>query len=352
MTTVRRPTQQDIARLTGVSRTTVSLVLNGANVHLRPEVRQSVLAAAERLGYTVNPVARNLAGGRNRLLGVYTFERLFPIAHRDFYYPFLLGIEEECETQAQDVLLFTSAADSSGRRTLDQGGVNRLRLADGCVLLGVHAPPEQMLRLAGDRMPFVFVGRIELPISYVAADHAGATAELIERLFALGHRRIGYFGSTDPRPDVPTERYEAYLAAGRRLRLPAPIAQQLPAGRIDASVIGELMDNGFTAFLAEMPDIAAAIRTAAESADRRVPDDISIAVLGDYGSADGTPWTTYHIPRQDMGRRAIRVLLDLFDDASGPRQVVLPCPIVAGATIGPARQTVPTFRRERNVGAP
>src|SRR5882672_1299054 len=159
----RRPTQLDIARLAGVSRPTVSLVMSGNAARIRAELRERVLAAAEHLGYAANPAARSLAGGHNRLIGVYTFERLFPVQHRDFYYPFLLGIEEESEAASYDLLLFTSAADPSGRRSINHGGVNRLRLADGCVLLGLHVDGEQLVRLARDRTPFVFLGRREVP---------------------------------------------------------------------------------------------------------------------------------------------------------------------------------------------
>jgi len=297
-----------------------------------------VLAAAARVGYTVNPVARNLAGGRNQLIGVYTFERLFPMAHRDFYYPFLLGIEEECEAQAHDLLLFTSAANPSGRRAINHGGVNRLRLADGCVLLGLHVDVAELRRLATDRMPFVFIGRRDLPgaqISYVGADYAAATVEIVDRLHGVGHRRIGYFGIHDAPVGAPTERLDAYRAALRRLRLRAAGVHRLPPENIDRGLLDAMTDRGVTAVLAESPQLAGRIRTVALESDRRVPGDLSVAVLGDYDSTDGVDWTTYHIPRREMGRQSIRTLLELLAGDGSPRQLVLPCPVVEGATIGP-----------------
>ena len=334
----RRPTQEDIARLAGVSRPTVSLVINGVADRIHPDKRERVLAAAARLGYTVNPVARSLAGGRNRLIGVYTFERLFPVQHRDFYYPFLLGIEQECEAQAYDLLMFTSAADPSGQRGIFHGDVNRLRLADGCVLLGLHADPTELARLARDRMPFVFIGRRELPgveLSYVGADYAAATTELVERLRQLGHRRISYLGIHDAPPGAPTERFDAYRGALHRVD--HSIVHRLAPDDVDAALVASLLDRGVTALLAETPQLAAAARAAVLAAGRRVPDDLSIAVLGDYDSGDNTRWTTYHIPREEMGRAAIRMLLELLDDdVDDPvRQIVLPCPVVPGETIGP-----------------
>jgi LacI family transcriptional regulator len=82
------------------------------------QTRRRVLDIAEHLGYTVNPVARNLVGGRNRLLGVYTFEAAFPIEARDSYQEFFVGIEHEAELAGYDLLLFTSTAMPGHRRGL------------------------------------------------------------------------------------------------------------------------------------------------------------------------------------------------------------------------------------------
>ena len=98
--------------------------------------RKHIIDVARDLGYSINPVARSLAGGRNRLLGVYTFEAVFPAVGRDFYQPFLLGIEREAERVGYDLLLFTSASMPGKRRSIYAGGVNRLALADGSILLG------------------------------------------------------------------------------------------------------------------------------------------------------------------------------------------------------------------------
>ena len=82
----RRPRQADIARLAGVSQATVSYVLNGRTDRpvIPQQTQERVLAAARELGYVANPSARSLAGGSNRLIGVYTFESVFPIDHHDF----------------------------------------------------------------------------------------------------------------------------------------------------------------------------------------------------------------------------------------------------------------------------
>src|SRR3954451_14218835 len=76
-----RLTQRDIARMTGVSQATVSLVLNGrsdGDVRIAPETRERVLQAIRERGYVADPIARRLAARDNRIIGVFTYEPVFP----------------------------------------------------------------------------------------------------------------------------------------------------------------------------------------------------------------------------------------------------------------------------------
>jgi len=109
---VSRPRLVDVAARAGVSTAIASTVLNkrgDSNMRASPETAERIRTAARELGYSPNPAAQRLALGRNRILGVFTFEPIFPLAQQDFYHPFLLGIEQEAEEQDYDLLLFTSA---------------------------------------------------------------------------------------------------------------------------------------------------------------------------------------------------------------------------------------------------
>src|SRR3954462_13786298 len=132
---VKRPTQADIARLAGVSQATVSLVLNerDASIRISPATRERVLTVMREWGYVANASARSLAGGRNKIIGVYTFEPVFPTTSVDFYFPFLLGMEQAAAELGHDLLLFTSAG---GTRQIFRDGATRLTLADGALLIG------------------------------------------------------------------------------------------------------------------------------------------------------------------------------------------------------------------------
>jgi len=341
-TTGKRPRQADIARLAGVSQGTVSLIVNGrSDVQIAEETRQRVLDAVEQLGYAVNPAARSLAGGSNRLLGVYTFEAMFPVDHHDFYYPFLVGIEGEAAERGWDLLLFTSATAEDGRRSMYQGNVNRLRMADGCILLGKHSRAEELSRLVREGVPFVYIGRREVPdtpIDYVAADYAAATRDLVARLASLGHRRIAYLpGATaiEPTEDRDAGYWQAVAEHG--LDDDPALVRPVDPGAFDEAAVHELYAGGATAFVVHYASPAVEVRRTLEAAGRRVPQDCSLVTLNDPDGDAGEELTGLRLPREEMGAKAVALLLDKLTNVidQGPRQVALPCHLVKGETIGP-----------------
>ena len=344
----KRPRLTDVAQRAGVSAATVSLVLNNrvtGNVRIPAETQQRVLAAAEELGYVADPVAQSLAKGRSGLLGVFTFEAIFPVTHRDFYYPLLVGIERTAEMLGFDLLLFTSTSIGDGRRRIYRDGRNSLRLADGAILLGVEESKTEVQSLVDEGYPFVFIGRRELPnhqISYSAADYANATAELIDRIVAAGHRRIGYIGS-----DLQTESLQDRRQGYRRgLAVnDLPVDERLvclcPQQKADASIVQALLASDVTAVVMETGMVASSLLQTCRDLALVVPEDLSIGMLGDpFGDIDATlNLSSFSIPRQEMGAQAVHLLTRLLDAKApaAPQQVSLPCTPVAGGTRAPPR---------------
>jgi DNA-binding LacI/PurR family transcriptional regulator len=336
----RRPTQVDIAKLAGVSQATVSLVLSGGAVsdQIAESTREAVLTAATELGYSVNVAARSLKEGRNRLLGLYTFEPVFPTDQRDFYFPFLLGVEEETARQGYDLLLFSSV--TAGERAIYSGGVNRLKLADGCVLLGRNVRREELAELVREDFPFVFIGRRELKdteLSYVAADYVTATSDLVRELTRLGHKRILYLRA--PEDTEPTRDREQGYRQG--LTTEEPLIRTLEDPDELTRLDQWLTATGATAVLVE-PSEDDRLTTALDAMTSvRFPEDCSIALLGDPPSGiSPTPelrdWTRFSLPRREMARTAVQLLVELLEEPQAPKQVTVPCRFVAGDSIGVA----------------
>jgi LacI family transcriptional regulator len=331
-------TQQDIARMTGVSQTTVSMVLNEREdaARIAPETRERVLAAIRRTGYVADPIARRLADRRNRFLGVFTYEPVFPAGLGDFYHPFLVGIEECAESIGCDLLLFTSAPVVDGRRRIFHSD-NRLRLADGCILLGRWLDPEELARLIAEGQPFVSVGRRDDaggPVPYVGADYPAATAALVRRAVGLGHRRIAYVGE-GAGAESHADRLRGFTSAVAEARVSGVHVRFTDA----AAVLDELVNQEVTAiFVEEFADGAMLAEEAGRRA-LRVPDDLSFLALGDPTRPASTDleFSGFRIPRREMGWQAVEVLSAILDGTGGKLQRLLPCEPVAGATLAVAR---------------
>ncbi|HTJ31752.1 MAG TPA: LacI family DNA-binding transcriptional regulator [Dactylosporangium sp.] len=344
----RRPTQADIARLAGVSQATVSLVLNerDAGVRISPATRERVLSVMREWGYVANASARSLAGGQNKIIGVYTFEPVFPTTSVDFYFPFLLGMEQQAAELGYDLLLFTSAG---GERQIFRDSSTRLSLADGALLLGRYPNIEEIERLRDSGYPFVYVGHREVsgaPVSYVAADYAGATQQLTERLFALGHERVAYarLGNGDAQPSRDREKgFRRAMPAGTARRLTGPVWTLESADEVDG-LLAEMLRGGVTGVVAEQQLLAEELLASARRQGVAVPADLSIVVLGDSTGArrDDTSWTGLVVPREEMGREATRLLIRLLESEDGAAlSESVECPLADGATVGPAPRPTP-----------
>ncbi|WP_212843917.1 LacI family DNA-binding transcriptional regulator [Catellatospora sp. IY07-71] len=368
-------TQQDIARMTGVSQATVSLVLNGrsdADVKLSAETREKVLRAIAETGYVADPIARRLAARHNRILGVFTYEPVFPSANSDFYHPFLVGIEQQAEVLGCDLLLLTSTPVVDGRRRIFHGD-NRLRLADGSILLGRTIDPTDLARLITEEIPFVSIGRRDDaggPVPYVGADYAAATGEVVRRAVALGHDRLAYLGQ-GAGPESWADRGRGFReavaqagvygghytptaygesesgapdgaveppAADRRGSGPGPLSGGAPEPGAAAVVrdIGAVLDAalaaGVTAVIAEEHADGVALFELARS--RGVA--LSVATLGEPTRAalpTAVEFTSLRIPRQAMGAQAVEVLTALIEGSASAAQRLLPCEVVPGETL-------------------
>ncbi|MFG1972528.1 LacI family DNA-binding transcriptional regulator [Nonomuraea fuscirosea] len=347
----RRLTQQDIARMAGVSQTTVSLVLNNraeGAVRISPETRERVIRVIRETGYIADPAARRLAEGRNRILGVFTYEAVFPAASADFYHPFLVGIEECTEEAGCDLLLFTSARASGGRRRIfDQD--SRVRLADGCVLLGHTVDRDDLARLITDQIPFVSVGRREDaggPVPYVGADYASAAGALVRRAVALGHRRLVYVGA-GAGAESWVDRHRGFLDAVTTLgaegaMVNATLGADPPPGtpgvgppgvQGDAPGVDAVLGTGATvAFFEEQADAVAFVAAARHRIS--IPADLSVVTLGSATRPvrSDIDFTGFRIPRREMGRRAVELLTGVIESGGTPQEL-LPCDLIEGSTL-------------------
>ncbi|MBZ4488413.1 LacI family transcriptional regulator [Microbacterium sp. cx-55] len=340
-----RITQQRIAQLAGVSQSTVSLVLNGrsdGSVRIPQETRERILKVIEETGYVADPSARRLAGGDNHILGVFTYEPAFPTESIDFYTPLLAGIEAGAEIVGSDLLLFTSAPVVDGRRQLFHER-NRLRLADGVLLLGVEMDPVELRRLTEDDFRVVAVGRRDTPgIPYVGIDYAAAATALVHRAAALGHERASFLHRSSLGESVLDRRrgvVEGAATAGIALE------NRTTDGVDPKADWAAVRASGATLLIAEEPALAAAILDLAERDGVSVPHDLSVVALGSVArpGAAAVEITRLVPPREELGERAVALLARILSEGAevpaADRRTLMECPIADGVTLAAARAT-------------
>ncbi|WP_166664175.1 LacI family DNA-binding transcriptional regulator [Actinophytocola oryzae] len=342
-TTNRRPTQADVGRLAGVSSGVVSAVVNNrmdGSVRVGREAEARVRAAIAKLGYVPNMAARQLAGGRNDVIGVFTYSPIFPTAAEDFYYPMLQGIEEAAEHAGQNLLLFTGGPVSpEGTRMIYRDGVNSLQLADGSILLGRDSDSEEVRRLSADGYPFVYIGRHTEEhgdVSYVTANYAEATTAAVTRAVGLGHRQVAMI-ATDLWHPAMADRAEGFHAARAALGLDTAPVYSVPSTDPVDDLVASVIDQGVTCVFVADCLVARAAVAVATARGLRVPEDFSVVSLSDYpGGTDPelNRVTSVLTPTLDLGRVSVSLLVELLTaDAREPVSRVVACGFRDGETL-------------------
>jgi len=336
-----RMTQRRIAELAGVSQAVVSLVLNGKageGSRIPAETSARVMKVIRDTRYTVDPAARRLAGAGNEIIGVFTYEPAFPTEAQDFYTPLLAGIEAEAEALGCDLLMFTSAPVQHGRRVLLHQN-NRLRLSDGCLLLGLAMEAGELERLVDDGFPFVAVGRRDVPgVPYVGLDYVTPTADLVARAAKAGHRRMTYLHLGSVGESVLDRQQgvrSGASAAGMDVELRAVTTADL-----GTRLVRDLVDSGTTVLVVESAEHAEILWQVAVQVGVEVPRDLSMVVLSEHPRPrpEAPDFTRLRPLRSLLGARSLQLLSRLLHDPDLPddeRRVLIDCDLVAGETLVP-----------------
>ncbi|MGO1982940.1 LacI family DNA-binding transcriptional regulator [Brachybacterium alimentarium] len=345
-TSSRRVTQKRIAELAGVSQATVSMVLNERRdgpARIPDPTRQRVLRIIQETQYVADPSARRLAGVDSQIVGVFTYEPAFPSESQDFYAPLLTGIEAEAEELGCDLLVFTSAPVTDGRRRLF-GGHSRLRLADGVLLLGVEMDADELDRLVDEAFRVVAVGRRVSPrIPYVGIDYVSAAKTLVRRAVGLGHTRVLSLRLGTEGESVHDRR--AGVLAG--VKGTGAELTELIAGPEDLDQSwGAVARLRPTLVIVEDSSLAEQLVARADREGMAVPEGLSVIGLSapERRGPVGARLTSLDPPRIELGRRCLALLTRLLSDEDRPDDTelrsLLPCPMHDGETLAapPARR--------------
>lgn len=293
--------------------------------------------------YVADPAARRLAGASNKILGVFTYEPAFPSQSQDFYAPLLTGIEAQAERIGCDLLMFTSAPVTDGRRRIFHEN-NRLPLADGCLLLGLEMDDDELARLAAGDFPFVAIGRRDVAdVPYVGADYATGTAHLVDQALDAGHTRF-FLLARESSGESVTDRRAGFHGAlhGKPVSAETRIT---PGDNLQADWEAIKAYRPTVLFI-EYPAHAEALYELARADGFRVPEDLSMVVLGEpanHTGPDGVDFTRLSPPRTELGSVAVTLLARIIasdnDLPADELRTLLDCPTIPGSTLTKARRS-------------
>ncbi|GAA4486407.1 LacI family DNA-binding transcriptional regulator [Actinoallomurus oryzae] len=324
---MRRPTLEAVAARAGVSRATVSRVVNGA-ANVKPHLRTAVMRAVEELGYIPNSAARSLVTRRTDSIALVVSEPPSRVFSDDpFFSAVIRAVSQELEAADRQVILML-ASSAAGHARVERyvaGGH-----VDGVILLSMHGAEPLPASLSRSRVPMVSHGRpvASLPVPYCDCDNRGGARAAVEHLISRGRRRIATI-SGPPDMTAAQDRLGGYrevmAAAGRR-----PIVATGDFTR----------ESGATAMrrlLADEPEIDAVFAASdlmavgalgtLRAAGRRVPDDVAVAGFDDIALAGFSepPLTTVRQPVTEVAACIVRTLLST-DPPSAP--VILPTELI------------------------
>ena len=335
-------TLEDIAKQAGVSRSTVSRVINN-HPNVSEKVRKRVLEVIQSTGYHPNIAARTLALQRSWMIGL-VVPRSVSSFFTDPYFPRLTrGIAKGCNQHDYTLGLFLVGTKEDEEKILPR--VSRSGLLDGILVQAGHHGDQVIDRLVQSTIPLVMVGRPFQPegISYIDVDNIEGAYNAVSHLIRLGYERIGTI--TGPSEStVGVDRMEGYRKAlTERDRV------------VDDSLVaeGDFTEEGgyysMQRLLPTRPDaifaasdiMAVGAMRAAQEAGIHVPDDIAFVGFDDVPLVNhrDPKLTTIRQPVYQFGYSAVEILIDLIESGRKPaRRVMMETELIIRDTCGASRR--------------
>lgn len=332
--TRRRLNLEDIAQKAGVSRSTVSRVINNdPNVH--QQTRSHVLAIIERENYSPNLAARSMVTNRTQVIGVIIPHELHTVFIDPHYFPSLLqGVSIAVHRRDYAMLLYLRQTGEDQeiffRKILGNG------LMDGLIIASASLTGTLLSDLISRRVKFVMVEKpdqFEDQISYVTIDNIAASREVVQHLFDTGRRRIGIItGSLDNMDG--RERLIGFREGLEQvgLQFDERLVVEGDFSRKTAYALAErLIIQNVDAIYACNDIMAQGAYEAIYERGLRIPEDIAVVGFDNLATATEIKpgLTTVHQPIEQKGEVATELLLDLIEaETAQPKEVVLPTQLI------------------------
>ncbi len=330
---------EDIAKLAGVSRSTVSRVINDRS-DVSESTRKKVMRIIDEHNFRPNLAARTLVTQRSKVIG--TLLPQSPTALSSLYFPNLLeGIGDTTHQRDYATLLWWGQSGEEEQR-FTKRILQKNQLMEGLIIAAHTLDNSLIQRIFETKIPFVMVERPAIfndQINYVTVDKVAGAKTPVEHLINLGRRRIGHITGILVNVDG-MDRLTGYRNALERHNLPMD-PDLIVEGHFNQKFgylgMKQLLKQGVDAVFAGNDDSAVGALQALREARVRIPADVALVGFDDVTSAlDFAPQlTTIHQPIRQKGALATALLLDLIEGkVKSPQHILLPTHLVIRQSCG------------------
>jgi len=335
-------TLEDIAEQAGVSRSTVSRVVN-EQPNVRESVRRRVLKVIQNTGYHPNAAARTLASQRSWTIGL-VVPRSVSSFFTDPYFPHLTqGIAQACNNYNYTLALFLIGTKEDEEKTFPR--VSRKGLLDGIILQSGQMGDPLFDRLVNTNMPLVIAGRPYHTngVSYIDVDNVHSAYTAVRHLISLKYKRIGMI-TGQAKSIVTVDRRDGYLKALAEAGYPTDDRLIEEGDFTETSgylAMQRLLPTKPDAVFALSDIMAIGAIHAVKDAGLRVPEDIAFVGFDDLPMAAIASYglSTIRQPVIQFGSKAVEMLIDLIEHGVKPaRRMIMDTELVVRETCGASRR--------------
>lgn len=330
---------QDISKSLNISKSTISIVLNGRGDEKRvsKETQKKILKYAKEHNYKANQLARGLSRGKSDMIGL-----VVPNISDNFYARIARRIERKAEAYGYNVI-FSSAGESEERESqLIRSMLDRQ--VDGLIIASTQKNEKDIKRLKRNNIPFVLIDRHypNIETNYVIMDNYGGTSSAVGQLIKQGRKRIGLI-TLKPGLEAMKMRLEGYSKTMEEHELPieSDFIQELNYERIEIimhKVVRKMVQvHSIDGLVFATHFLAAAGIRELRKLNIKIPMDVAIVSFGQMSAFDliEPPVTSLQLPSNEIGDRAVEILLqNMKEVTSGYENVCLKTNLIIRKSCG------------------
>jgi LacI family transcriptional regulator, sucrose operon repressor len=316
-------TIKEIAEMAGVSRTTVSRVLNNSG-YVSEDARKRVEQVIEETSYVPSEHAKSLRTKKTKVIGV-----ILPTIQTETPSRIVTGIGKELAKSGYQILLANTNLDKE--KEFEYLDLLKMRQVDGIILIATNTEAKLMEKIKEVNIPVVIVGQEVKDIMYVTYDDYHAAYDLTSFFVDKGHSKIAFIGVDETDRSVGYLRKKGYLDAMKVNDLAVDAAWlqtgifDIDSGREAMMKILETASESPTAIIAVTDRLAIGAMSYLKEKGIRIPDEIALAGFGasEMGKYMEPPLTTIDYQNEKAGEQAAKQLLAKLGSKNYQKQIVL-----------------------------